>query len=140
MDPKELPNASEICDVFRLLAVDTRLEILLTLRSQSLCVGALAARLGLTQGAVSQHLKLLRDAGLLMAARDGHFVHYRVDEELLAGWLTRICDLLGAAPGSRHREDDGSRAPARSPCSRSSSTHASEPRAQEGVHPNGTSG
>ncbi len=69
--------------------------MLMLLRERNLCVGALACRLGLTQGAVSQHLKILRDAGLVTAERDGYYVHYRVNAEHLAQWRDAIDELLG---------------------------------------------
>jgi len=78
----------------RILSVETRFRILLLLRDRDLCVGALARCLGLTQGAVSQHLKVLRDAGLVTAQRDGYYVHYRVDKAALAQWSGRLAGLF----------------------------------------------
>ena len=69
---------------------------LLLLRNRNLCVGALARRLGLTQGAVSQHLRILRDAGFVTAERDGYYVHYKVDESALALWRRQINRLFEA--------------------------------------------
>jgi len=43
-------------------------------------VNALAARLGVTQGAVSQHLRIMRDAGLVIDQKRGYFVHYELNE------------------------------------------------------------
>ena len=48
------------------------------------CVGALARQLGVSQSAVSQHLAVLRAAGLVADERRGYFVHYRLDRERLA--------------------------------------------------------
>jgi DNA-binding transcriptional ArsR family regulator len=53
-------------------------------------VGAIAARLDVTQGAVSQHLRILRDAGLVTAEKRGYFVHYRLNEKR----MTRCKDLM----------------------------------------------
>jgi len=75
---------AQMSKTLRILSVESRLRMLLLLRDRNLCVGALACHLGLTQGAVSQHLKVLRDAGFLTAERKGYYVHYRVDENELA--------------------------------------------------------
>jgi len=84
----------DVCDKLRILSVETRLHMLLLLRQRNLCVGALARRLGLTQGAISQHLKVLRDAGLVTAERDGYYMHYRVDQQTLAQWQQAIDETL----------------------------------------------
>jgi len=62
--------------VFRALAVDKRREIVRLLAERTLCVGALSTRLGISAGAVSQHLRILKDAGLVESDRRGYFIHY----------------------------------------------------------------
>lgn len=89
-------GADDIAEVLSVLSVETRLRILALLSQQDLCVGALARRLGLTQGAVSQHLKILRDAGLLRAQRIGHHVHYRVHSVGLLAVSRRVAEWLDA--------------------------------------------
>jgi DNA-binding transcriptional ArsR family regulator len=88
-------SVTQTAQDLKILAVETRLAILVALRRRTLCVGALASSLGLTQGAVSQHLRILKDADLLSAHRDGHFIHYRVNEAELARWRDRVHALLG---------------------------------------------
>jgi DNA-binding transcriptional ArsR family regulator len=60
-----------------------------------LCVNALAHRLGVTQSAVSQHLRVLRQAGLVSGARRGSFVHYTLDREALNRSLAALRETLG---------------------------------------------
>lgn len=60
--------------------------MIVLLKRRSLCVNALAKTLNITPAAVSQHLRVLRDAGLVIADKQGYFVHYRVNEETLADW------------------------------------------------------
>jgi DNA-binding transcriptional ArsR family regulator len=64
--------------VFRALAVDKRLEIVRLLAGRTLCVGALSNLLGISDGAVSQHLRVLKDAGLVEPDRRGCFIHYQL--------------------------------------------------------------
>jgi DNA-binding transcriptional ArsR family regulator len=62
-----------------------------------LCVNALAHHLGVTQSAVSQHLRVLRQAGLVRGTRRGAFVHYTLDPE----GLTRVKAALGETLGQK---------------------------------------
>ncbi|MCF8383251.1 MAG: metalloregulator ArsR/SmtB family transcription factor [Chlorobium sp.] len=69
--------------LFKALSVTTRLEMIELLKHRSLCVNSIAKTLGITSAAVSQHLRVLRDADLVVADRRGYFVHYRVNREAL---------------------------------------------------------
>ena len=80
-----MPTSPDAAELFKVLSSETRLRIINLLKNGALCVGALSARLNVTQGAVSQHLRILRTAGLVVPERRGTFIHYRVDEEALGG-------------------------------------------------------
>jgi len=82
---------------FKVLSVDTRVEMLRLLKRRALCTGALAARLGISSAAVSQHLRILRDADLVVPQRRGNFVHYRVNEKTLAKWKAMASEVLSIA-------------------------------------------
>ena len=85
--------------VFRALAVEKRAEIVALLAGRTLCVGALSRRLGLSAGAVSQHLRILRDAGLVEPDRRGYFVHYRLAPDARQRCRVAMESLFGANPG-----------------------------------------
>jgi DNA-binding transcriptional ArsR family regulator len=70
--------------ISRALGDHARISILVHLRHGARCVGALAARLDVTPSAVSQHLRVLRDAGLVAADRRGRFTHYHLVEAAIA--------------------------------------------------------
>jgi DNA-binding transcriptional ArsR family regulator len=72
--------------IFKVLSVGTRVRMIGLLKGRTLCVNALAFNLKITPAAVSQHLRILRDAGIVKAEKKGHFVHYTVDGETLAAW------------------------------------------------------
>ena len=91
-------TADSTARLFKVLYVEARVRIVELLKRHSLCVGALARRLGITQGAVSQHLRILRDAGLLEADRRGFFVHYHVNEDALLELKGAVADLIEAGP------------------------------------------
>ncbi len=64
------------------------------LQQRSLCVNALARALEVTPAAVSQHLRVLRDADIVTANKQGYFVHYRIDEATMARWNDAVKGLL----------------------------------------------
>jgi ArsR family transcriptional regulator len=88
-------------EVLKVLASPRRLEILHHLADGPTEVGRLAAELGVSQPNVSQHLAVLRAAGIVDAERDGREVRYRLtDPEVLVacavmrGVLARRVDRL----------------------------------------------
>jgi len=78
------------------LSVKTRIRILELLKSQTLCVNDLARDLEITAAAVSQHLRILRDADIVIAEKKGYYVYYRVNMKTLAKWSMVTIDLLKA--------------------------------------------
>jgi DNA-binding transcriptional ArsR family regulator len=69
-------DSEVLAKTFRALSVESRVRIVQLLAARTLCVGALSNLLGISAGAVSQHLRVLRDAGLVEADRRGYFIHY----------------------------------------------------------------
>jgi DNA-binding transcriptional ArsR family regulator len=84
---KFLENTDEQAAVFSALADPTRLKLVKLLCRQrdpdALCVNALAGFLGVTQSAVSQHLRVLKAIGLVKGERRGHHIHYFVNRDAL---------------------------------------------------------
>ncbi|MEW6216719.1 MAG: metalloregulator ArsR/SmtB family transcription factor [Candidatus Bipolaricaulota bacterium] len=92
---KTAPSAPEdVARLCRALSVETRVRMLALLQRRSMCVGALARALGITDAAVSQHLRVLRDAELVIAERRGHFVHYTIDPDTVDRWQHAVVGLL----------------------------------------------
>jgi ArsR family transcriptional regulator len=75
------------------LADEKRLKILRMLLNSDLCVGALAHHLGVSKAAVSQHLQILRKAGLVKGEKRGYWTHYRVDRQALARIAVELNEL-----------------------------------------------
>lgn len=86
----------ELLVLFKALADGTRLKIVRLLLEHRRCVCALARELELSESAVSQHLKVLREAGIVIGQRRGYFMHYDVDRRTLQD-LAREIGSLGAA-------------------------------------------
>lgn len=64
--------------LFKVLGSDARLGLLHTISQESLTVGALADATGMSQPLVSQHLRTLRQAGLVSSARSGKEITYQL--------------------------------------------------------------
>jgi len=92
-----MDEIEELTEVFKALSDPTRLRLvrLLAQHQGALCVNALAHRLGVSQSAVSQHLRVLRQARLVVGERQGYHVHYALDPEQLERFRTRVLETLG---------------------------------------------
>lgn len=79
-EPRTLAAAG---DLLRALAAPVRIAIVLQLRESERCVHELVDALGVTQPLISQHLRVLKAAGVVHGERHGREVVYRlVDEHL----------------------------------------------------------
>lgn len=91
-------DIEEATQIFKALSDPTRLRLIQLLvqqeRGSALCVMALADRLEVSQPAVSQHLRVLRNVGLVRGERRGFRVHYFLDEDELAKWREIASDAL----------------------------------------------
>ena len=93
-----LDDATELSRFLVALGDPTRQEILVSLARERLNVGKLSERFSLSRPAVSHHLKVLSDAGLLKRERQGRERMYRVDAahcrqlaKRLAGFVEGCC-------------------------------------------------
>ncbi|MEP2703511.1 MAG: metalloregulator ArsR/SmtB family transcription factor [Roseibium sp.] len=78
--------------IFRALADPRRREIFEKLAQGQMNASALRTGMTISQPAMSQHLSVLREAGLVLEERNGRFVNYKVNPQGLAqimGWLTK---------------------------------------------------
>ena len=85
--------------IFRALSVEKRMEIVRLLAGRTLCVGALSNLLGISAGAASQHLRILRDAGIVEPDRRGYFTHYRLAPGAAERCRAAMDGLFGAGKG-----------------------------------------
>ncbi len=79
-------------EIFRALADPTRRAIFEKLSTGGMNASALREGIEISQPAMSQHLAVLRSAGLVREERQGRFVNYEVDPEglaLIAEWLAK---------------------------------------------------
>src|SRR5258705_12321938 len=102
-------------EVFDAIAQPTRREILRLLAQGELSAGTIASHFSVTQPAVSQHLRVLRQAGLISERRAGARRLYTVRPEGLADLHSFLADVLpaGLARLKRAAEDEERRSPGR---------------------------
>lgn len=95
-------------EVLKMMSDKTRFEIITLLLSHNLCVGGLARRLNISKPAVSQHLQILKKAGLVSGEKRGYFTHYTVNRALLSQVGEQLIVLsLKSGDGSCGRENTG---------------------------------
>jgi DNA-binding transcriptional ArsR family regulator len=93
------PSIDQLTDtiaaLLRTLGQPERLKILLAIGQQEACVCHLEAALGLRQATISQHLMVLRQAGLVCARREGRNIYYRLEDPSLLSFIRRAGEQAG---------------------------------------------
>lgn len=89
-------SLNNTADIFKALGDPSRLKIikLILTKGNNLCVGMIANKLGISQPAVSQHLKILKNAGLVESDRMGFHMHYSIKYNSLDSYGINITELL----------------------------------------------
>ena len=80
--------------IFEALASTPRRKILAYLSEVDLTAGEIAARFEMSKPAISKHLQILENAGLVRSEKRGQFVHYALVREHLANTLNGFVQLL----------------------------------------------
>lgn len=87
-------SAAKAASLLRAMSNERRLMILCRLGEGELQVAALQASVGLSQSALSQHLAVLRDEGLVSARREGQAVFYRIADPAAVRVIATLADIL----------------------------------------------
>jgi len=74
-------TAAHVAELFRAFSDTSRVRILFALTTQEINVNALAAMVGISESAVSHHLRGLRQMELVVARREGKEVYYRIEDD-----------------------------------------------------------
>ena len=77
---------------------ETRLRMITLLLENRFCMRALARQLSLGEAAVSQHMKVLREEGLVQGTKKGRFMHYEVNRQALCGLAKTLETLAQKEP------------------------------------------
>lgn len=96
-------ESSALAEVFRLLGQPIRIQILLIIGREEACVCHIEALLNIRQATISQHLMVLRDAGLVSTNRDGRNIFYRLATPELFDIIYQVAAATGIATGELAR-------------------------------------
>jgi ArsR family transcriptional regulator len=97
-------SASEAAKLLRALGNERRLMILCQLGDGELAVGQIQTRLGLSQSALSQHLAVLRDQGVVATRRDGQTIYYRIADPAAVKVVATLAEIF-CPPGMTQSHD-----------------------------------
>jgi ArsR family transcriptional regulator, arsenate/arsenite/antimonite-responsive transcriptional repressor len=95
-----MKNIDNTVSILKALGDSTRFKILMHLLSSgnNLCVTALSGKLDVTQPVISQHLKVLKNAGLVNSSRMGYHIHYTVNTNKITEIANQLHDLIKTFP------------------------------------------
>ena len=82
-------------EVLKALASDCRLQIVCMLLEKDMSAGEIAERLGVTPAALSYHLKLLKNADLVMEYKSKNFIYYEINTTVLEDLILWIGQFGG---------------------------------------------
>ena len=85
---------SVIADIFKLFGDSSRVRIFWLLCHCEECVGNISAAMEMSDPAVSHHLKVLKNAGLIVSRRDGKEIYYKLADTLVAEHIHQICEEI----------------------------------------------
>ena len=83
-------DAEKLAGIFKLFSVGARVRIVQALKRRAMCVTELTSQLGISQEATSQHLRVLRNAGVVWFQKRGFNVYYSLDKENMASMYKSV--------------------------------------------------
>ena len=87
-------SAAEAAKLLRALSNERRLMILCQLGDQELAVGQIQPLVGLSQSALSQHLAVLREQGVVTTRREGQTVFYRIADPAAVKVVATLAEIF----------------------------------------------
>ncbi|MGL4738203.1 MAG: ArsR/SmtB family transcription factor [Cellulosilyticaceae bacterium] len=67
--------------LFKALSDETRVKILIILSKRDVCAKGLSKHLGISPAAISQHIKVLKESGIIIGIKEGYFVRYHLNAD-----------------------------------------------------------
>lgn len=84
----------DAAEIFKVLGVDSRVKIIGLLKSKGpLGSKDIASVVGITPAAVSQHLKILKQVGLVRSERKGYWIPYTINKEAMEACQERLNEV-----------------------------------------------
>lgn len=85
-------------DVWNALADATRREILTLLQKHDMTAGEIVACFSVSGATISHHLKILREANLILAQKEKQTITYRLNTTVFQDFLKQIAEVFGQSP------------------------------------------
>ncbi|HWF77841.1 MAG TPA: metalloregulator ArsR/SmtB family transcription factor [Caulobacteraceae bacterium] len=95
-------SAAEAAKLLRALSNERRLMILCQLGGRELAVGQVQALVGLSQSALSQHLAVLREQGVVATRREGQTILYRIADPAAVRVVETLAEIFCPPGKARH--------------------------------------
>ena len=92
-----------LAKIFKALGDETRLEIVRMLAGKERCVCAFLSSFAMSQPAISNHLRVMREADVIIDKREGRWIFYRLNPEAFQA-IEAICSFV-LPPGEPERID-----------------------------------
>lgn len=73
----------DIVNIFKAMGDETRLQILLLLNSKNVCAKGISKHIGISEAAVSQHIKILKQSNIITGHKEGYYIIYNINKEVL---------------------------------------------------------
>ena len=93
MDKNSVTQAKKQATVFRIFGNSRRILILQLLVENEFSVGEIAERIEASLQNTSQHLRLMKDKGIVISRREGQVVYYGIADNELGDWCKRMFQL-----------------------------------------------
>ena len=104
MATRPATDHARAAELFHALSDGTRLSILQRLRFGERCVCDLTDSLDAAQSRLSFHLKVLKDAGLVTDRREGRWMYYTLNTDVLAE-VGELVESMASAPSTAERRN-----------------------------------
>ena len=92
----------KLVKVFKALSDETRLNILLLVSKRSICQKGISKYLGISDSAVSQHIKVLKEANIITGYKEGYYMLYHINEGIFnkcVSFINSINDITVSTIG-----------------------------------------
>lgn len=97
---------SNLHKVFKALGDETRIKILTMISKRNICQRGISKHLQISESAVSQHIKILKEADILIGYKDGYFVFYKINYEVFNECINFIEFLGGNSDYKFHYKNE----------------------------------
>lgn len=80
--------------IFKALSDETRLNILILVSRRNICQKGISKYLGISDSAVSQHIKILKEVGIITGYKEGYYVLYHLNKDVFSTCIEFINSML----------------------------------------------